>query len=309
MRQGEDASLDLGVVGAAEEPAPHPDPDPPDSRSGHRRWVAAALAFVVGGVVGLVVADAREEATGRARVELFGGSVLPAVFDGSRPYGELTVTVLNAGDRAVEIVGVVVEGTTIAAGSEAAEPVTAEPGRWVSYVQRDLEVDCDGPLPDAMSVRARTESGEEQLVELEPPDDHEGLRSFWYFQCQVEGIRLQVQDSTVIETGEGRVVLGLELGNTGPADLRVRTVAARAPGFTLTTDAADLSVPAGESVTVTTTWTVRDCRLALNASGGSLAVRIVHGDAETEQIIVLPDAGFVALARLSGQYCPARIQE
>ncbi|TDD64894.1 hypothetical protein E1262_26905 [Jiangella aurantiaca] len=304
--------LDLGVVRGGDAA---PEPPPADRReraalaAGRWRWVAVALAFVVGAVVGLVVADAREDAARQGRVELFGGAVQPVVIDGGRPRGELTVTLLNAGDHPVEIVGVEVEGMTLADGAEPGDPVAAEPGVWVTYVQRGLQVDCEGRLPDGLRVRARTESGEERQVEVEPPDDYEGLRGFWYYECQAPRFGLQVRDSAVLRTGDGAVVLGLELGNDGPDDLRIGTIAARAPGFALTTEAADLAIPVGETVSVTTTWTVSDCERALRASGGSLAVRILHGDAETEQIIVLPEAGFTALARLSGQSCPARIQE
>ncbi len=305
--------LDLGVMGRPEQPPeqpPEPSPDrspEPDRRAGRWRWAALALAFVVGGVVGLVVADAREDATVHSRVELFGGQVQPVILGGERPDGELTVTVLNAGDQPVEIVGIEVEGMTLADG---AEPVEAEPGAWVTYVQRGIEVDCTGPLPDGLRVRARAGSGEEQLTEMAPPDNNDGLRGFWYLQCQAPyQFGLQVRDTAVIRTGDGDVVLGLELANDGPDDLSLGAIAARAPGFALTTDATELAIPAGESVAVETTWTVSDCETALGASGGSMAVRILHDGAETEQIIVLPEQGFVALARLSGRSCPATIQE
>ncbi|SDU71051.1 hypothetical protein [Jiangella alkaliphila] len=305
--------LDLGVVGGGgqpPEPPPESSPDRPGRRAGRWRWAAVALAFVVGGVVGLVVADAREDATVHSRVELFGGQVQPVILGGERPDGELTVTVLNAGDRAVEIVGIEVEGMTLADGAEPGEPVEAEPGAWVTYVQRGIEVDCTGALPDGLRVRARAESGEEQLTEMAPPDNNDGLRGFWYLQCQAPyQFGLQVRDSAVIRTGDAEVVLGLELANDGPDDLSLGAIAARAPGFALTTDATELAIPAGESVAVETTWTVSDCETALSASGGSMAVRILHDGAETEQIIVLPEQGFVALARLSGRSCPATILE
>ncbi|RIQ20808.1 hypothetical protein [Jiangella rhizosphaerae] len=305
-----DEPLDLGVVGRDPDPEADGLPDRPERRDRRRLWAAVALAFLVGGVIGLVVADARDDTAGQERIELYGGPVRPVIVDRGPPRGELTVSVLNAGDSAVEILGVVVEGMTIDGDAEAADPVTADPGRWVSYVQRGLEVDCDGPMPDAMRVRARTPSGEERLVDVEPPDNHEGLRGFWYVECQAAyQFGLGVRDSTVLSRGDGAVVLALELANTGPDDLRLGAVAARAPGFALTTGEAEPAVPAGDSATLTTTWTVTDCDLALTASGGSLAVRILHGDAETEQIIVLPEQAFTALARLSGQSCPATIQE
>jgi hypothetical protein len=181
----------------------------------------------------------------------------------------------------------------------------------VTFVQRGLQVDCAGPLPTSLTVRARTASGEERLVELAPPDEYEGLRGFWYLECQGPyQYGLQLRDSTVLSSGDGAVVLRLELANTGADDLRLGAVAARAPGFGLTADdSGELVVPAGQSAFLTTTWTVTDCGPALGTSGGSIAVRLLHGDAETEQIIVLPESGFTALARLSGQSCPATIQE
>lgn len=309
--------LDLGVVG----PAPagrgsgdagvddEPRRTPSRGRPGWRWWGALAAAAVAGAVGGLVVAEARDDAAGYDTVELFGGPVEPAVLGGGATQGELSISLLNAGERTIDILGVEVEGMTVAAGAEPADPVAAEPGTWTDYVQRDLEVDCTGPLPAAVHVRVRTESGAERLVEVEPPDDYGGLRGFWYVECQAFQFGLQVRDSTLVDTGGGTVVLALELANDGFQDLRIGAIAARAPGFALTTDAAELAIPAGQTVTVTTTWTVADCDLALQAAGGSLAVRIMHGNEETEQIIVLPDAGFTALARLSGQSCPATIQE
>ncbi|WP_053202273.1 hypothetical protein [Jiangella muralis] len=302
--------LDLGVVGGGEDrepPEQRERPDPPARRPGWWRWAAVAAAFVVGGVVGLVVAQARDDAGGYAGVELYGGPAQP-VYTGQRPRGELSVHLLNAGDHAVEILGVEIDGTP---ATETAEPVPADPGAWVSFVQPGLQVDCAGPLPTSLQVRARTASGEERLVDLAPPDDYEGLRGFWYVECQGPyQYGLDLRDSTVLSSGDGAVVLRLELANGGLDDLRLGAVTARAPGFGLTTeDAAGLVVPAGQSAFLTTTWTVTDCGPALGASGGSIAVRTLHGEAETEQIIVLPDSGFTALARLSGQSCPAAIQE
>ncbi|PZF82637.1 hypothetical protein [Jiangella anatolica] len=300
--------LDLGVV----RPGDADPPDPPDparrTAAGRWRWVAVALAFVVGGTVGLVVADARDDADGYAGIELFGGPV-QSLMTGPRPRGELSVTLLNAGERPVEIVGVEVEGMRLADGAEPAEPVAAEPGVWTTYLQRDIQVDCSGPLPGAVRVRVRTGTGDERLVEVAPPDNYDGLRGFWYYECQTYEFGLQVRDSAVVEAGDESVVLRLELANDGFDDVVLGGVESRAPGFALTADADAVTVPAGESVAVTTTWTVRDCDPALAAAGGSLGVRIGHDGVETEQIIVLPDQGFVALARLSGRACPARIQE
>ncbi|SDS95850.1 hypothetical protein [Jiangella sp. DSM 45060] len=303
--------LDLGVVGGGRDREP-PDDEPGAESTARgrtprwRRWAAVAAAFAIGGVAGLVVAQARDDAGGYAGVELYGGPAQP-VFTGQRTRGELSVHLLNAGDHAVEILGVEIDGTP---ATETAEPVPADPGAWVTFVQRGLQVDCAGPLPTSLTVRARTASGDERLVELAPPDEYEGLRGFWYLECQGPFQNgLQLRDSTVLSNGDGAVVLRLELANTGLDDLRLGAVASRAPGFGLTTESEGLVVPAGQSAFLATTWTVTDCGPALGASGGSVAVRILHGDAETEQIIVLPDAGFTALARLSGQACPATIQE
>ncbi|MBB5789316.1 hypothetical protein [Jiangella mangrovi] len=307
-RDDSDEPFDLGVVG--------PTPEPSDEgavatgrrgRPGWRRWGVLAAAVLVGVAGGLVVAEARDDAAGYAHIELFGGPE-PAFLYAGRPKGQLTVTVLNAGERAVEILGIDIDGVTLADGAEPPEPVAVEPGSWVTYVQRDLVVDCSGPLPEAMRLRARTESGDERLVDVEPPDDHESLRGFWYTECQIGPSGLRVGSTGLIETGTDGVVLGIELVNDGLDDLRLGDIASRAPGFALTTDAADRSVPAGQSITVVTTWTVRDCDPALRATGGSLAVRILTGTSETEQIVVLPDHAFTSLARLSGLACPATIQ-
>ncbi|TDC52635.1 hypothetical protein E1212_08595 [Jiangella ureilytica] len=304
--------FDLGVIGPAPDPDPGPDggdgPATPRGRSGWRRWGVLAAAVVVGAAGGLAVAEARDDAAGYARIELFGGPEQMIIFPG-RPKGELTVAVLNAGERPVEILGVEIDGVTLADGAEPPEPVAVGAGSWVTYVQRDLVVDCSGELPQAMRMRVRTESGEERLVDVEPPDDHESLRGFWYTECQLGPSGLRVGKTSLIETGADGVVLGIELVNDGLDDLRLGAIASRAPGFTLTVDAADRSVPAGQSLTVVTTWTVRDCDTALRATGGSLAVRTLTGDSEAEQVVVLPDHAFTSLARLSGQACPATIQE
>jgi hypothetical protein len=310
--------LDLGVVGSAAEPDPPGGPGRPGDDSadhtakGHarwRRWGALAAAAVAGVAGGLVIAQARDDAAGYSSIELVGGPMESVSFDAGRPRGELTVALLNTGGRAVQILGIEVDGVTLARGAAPGDPVTAEPGRWVRFVQRDIEVDCGGEVPGAVHVRARTESGAEQRVEIEPPDDYNGLRGFWFYQCQAYQFGLQVRDSTLMEAGGDITVLALELANDGPDDLRVGSIASRAPGFVLSTDAADLSIPVGESITVTTTWTVRDCDAALSAAGAALAVRILTGDAETEQIVELPPSSFAPLARLSGQACPATIQE
>lgn len=302
--------LDLGVVG------PGAEPDPPGgsgddrrarSQAGWRKWGTLAAAAVVGVAGGLVIAEARDDAAGYSSVELFGGSLQPINL-GTRPQGELTVTLLNSGEHSVDIIGVEVDGVTVADGAEPAEPVAAEPGSWVTFVQRGLEVDCSGPLPTSMRVRARTESGDERLVEVQPPDNHDNLRGFWYSECQIP-FGLRVGNTGLIEAGDDAVVLALELVNDGFDDLVLGSVGSRAPGFDLGSDAADLAVPSGQSVTVVTTWTVRDCSAALRATGGSLAISTVTSGDEAEQLIQIPDSAFTPLARLSGQVCPATIQE
>lgn len=133
MSQGTEGPLDLGVVGATQG---EPDDEPRRAHSGRWVWTAVAAAFVAGGGLGLIVADARDDAAAYADVRLVSGAILSLTerADDDSP-GRIEVSVLNLGEHEVEILGLEPEGVAVRPGEEAAEPVPAPPGEWVTASQ------------------------------------------------------------------------------------------------------------------------------------------------------------------------------
>ncbi|WP_053202274.1 hypothetical protein [Jiangella muralis] len=184
MRQGDDGPLDLGVVGATPD---EPDDEPRRGHSGRQVWAAVAAAFVIGGGLGLFVADAREEAAAYTEVRLVSGALqaIPDRADEASP-GRIELSLLNLGEHAVEILGLELPGMTVRPDEEPAGPVAAPPGEWVSVSQGGLIADCAGTDPGGAPVRVRVRDagGTERLAEMGALPDFGGALEVWGYVCR-----------------------------------------------------------------------------------------------------------------------------
>ncbi|PZF82636.1 hypothetical protein [Jiangella anatolica] len=258
-----DTPLDLGVVGA---PPDEPDEEPPRGRGGWRVWTAIAAAFVLGGGLGLFVADAREDAASYSDVRLVSGALqaIPDRADEESP-GRIQLSLLNLGEHEVEILGLELPGMTVRPDDEPSAPVAAPPGEWVSAGQDGLIADCAGTDPgdDApVRVRVRDAGGTERLVEVGALPDFGGALEVWGYVCR--GPELVFPGgATVRVNDDGSVTTTLQVANSGSEPMEISRFQTLAPGLSTTGPEVPFELPPNEALDVPVTWTVTDCRLAL----------------------------------------------
>lgn len=255
--------FDLGVVGDELPPSERDGPAGPGRAVGRWVWAFVALAFVVGGVSGLVVADARDDAAGFADVRLVtgviqGSSVQP---DETVP-GYVEVSVLNLGEHEVEILDLRPARMTIRPDQEPGEPVVVPPGEWETVRQAGLVADCASDDPcDVVSLRVRDGAGTERVVEADGIPDLTGVNQAWWTACQPQLFFGQGNPFASEHDGD-TLTMELRLENYGGRPLQVVTFEPEAPGLAMTVPEMPFEVPAGATLDIPLTWTVTDCTLA-----------------------------------------------
>ncbi|WP_116950827.1 hypothetical protein [Jiangella endophytica] len=274
-----DEPLDLGVVRGGQDREPPADPGDrpgrPGKRSALRRWAAVAAAFVVGGVLGLVVADARDDAAGYADVRLVGGAIqgMSDHADETAP-GFLEISLLNLGEHEVEILGLEPHGMTVAAADEPAEPLRAPPGEWVTARQDRLIADCAGPSRDGLRVRVRDAGGTQRVVEADTLPEFGGVAGLVDYVCRPVDLVFPAIGATIVSRESGSVTMELRVANDGTGPLPVSAFEPDTPGMVATGPEVPFEVPAAGSISVPLTWTVTDCRLATGWPGVQIAYTV-----------------------------------
>lgn len=301
--------LDLGVMGRPEQPPePEPSPEPsPDRRAGRWRWAALVLAFVVGGGLGLVVADAREDAASYADVRLVSGALqgIPDRADEESP-GRIELSLLNLGDREVEILGLELPGMSVRPDEEPAEPVAAPPGEWVTVSQDGLIADCTGTDPGGggpVQVRVRDAGGTERSVDAGALPDFGGALEVWGYICRAPelvfpsiGVAVQVND-------DGSLTTTLQVSNIGSDPMEVSRFQTLAPGLITTGPEVPFELAPGESLDVPVTWTVGDCRLARQWVAPEIEYAIGSGATSTPGWYSLTGAAQAELVLMTDRVC------
>ncbi|SDU71034.1 hypothetical protein [Jiangella alkaliphila] len=281
MRHGDEAPLDLGVVGAVDqlEPAEAPSRE----GSGRWRWAFLALAFVAGGVLGLVVADSRDDAAAYADVRLVSGMVMSSYGQADEVLpSQIEVTVLNLGEHEVEILGLQPHGTTVEPGAEEEEPLTAPPGEWVTARQDGLIVDCDAEVDaeDGVQIRVRDAGGTERVVEADGMPEYGGVSDALRYGCESAAEIYPDIGAMVTASDAESITIDVRLSNPGTEPMEVSALETDTPGVAAAAG-ADLpfELPPGESVGVPLTWTVTDCRLARTWPDPQVVYRVGRYDA------------------------------
>ena len=307
MKQGEEAPLDLGVVGAVDQPEPA-EPDPgPRQPAGRWRWVVVALAFVTGGVLGLVVADSRDDAAGYADVRLVSGSVtnVSERADDESP-GRLQLSVLNIGEHEVEILGLEPYGTAVVPGEEAAAPVQAPPGEWVTASQDGLVFDCEAEVDDVdgLRIRVRDAGGTERVVEADGMPEYGGVSDAWRYTCQPAELLFPEIAATVTGSDAESVTIEVRLSNPGTVPMEVSALETDTPGLAAAGPELPFELPPDESVTMPLTWTVTDCRLARQWPDPEI-VYAYSGQQTSRDYHSMDAAAQAALVLLTDRVCPS----
>ncbi|SDU71042.1 hypothetical protein [Jiangella alkaliphila] len=297
--------LDLGVVGGPESAAEPP--ERPRQSSNRWRWAGVALAFVAGGVLGLVVADTRDDAAGYADVRLVSGSVTNVTerADEESP-GRLQLSVLNIGDHEVEILGLEPYGTTVVPGEEAAEPLAAPPGEWVTASQGGLVFDCEAEVGDVdgLRIRVRDAGGTERVVEADGMPEYGGVSDAWRYTCQPAELLFPEIAATVTGSAAESVTIEVRLSNPGTVPMEVSALETDTPGLAAAGPELPFELPPDESVTMPLTWTVTDCRLARQWPDPEIVY--AHSGQQTSRDYHSMDAAAqAALVLLTDRVCPS----
>ncbi|MBB5789318.1 hypothetical protein [Jiangella mangrovi] len=229
-------------------------------------WAVVVMALVVGGALGLVVADTRDDAAGLSDVRLVSGLVEGSSMtaDESAP-GNIRLSLLNLGEHEVEILGLEPAGMTVQPGDRPADPLPAPPGEWVTATQTGLIADCSlGDPGQVIRVRVRDAAGTERVVEASGLPDSLGTLGMWQTACAPPALvfpRIGVASAAVHEAAT--LTTELPVANDSGRPLRVIRFGSESPGLALTAPELPIEMPANDATRIPLTWGVTDCQIAL----------------------------------------------
>ena len=296
MRQPDEGPLDLDAEPAGEEPR---------RAAGRWAWAIAALAFVAGAALGLVVADTRDDAAGLSDVRLASGLVqgYSMTADESAP-GHVELSVLNLGEHEVEILGLEPAGMTVQPGDRPADPLPAPPGEWVTATQTGLIADCSlGDPGQLVRVRVRDAAGTERVVEASGLAGIGGTPGFWEVACAPPALGFPIHGGAEAEHAAETVTVHVPVANPGAEPLRVLGFGSETAGLALTAPEVPLAVPPNEAVHLALTWSVTDCEAALAWPDVMLDYRLERDGDETGGSQVLPGPARAELVLLVQRVC------
>ncbi len=304
MRQGDEAPLDLGVMGRADEPQEAEPERGPRQSSNRWRWAGVAPAFVAGGVLGAVIADTRDDAAAYADVRLVSGMVtnVSERADEESP-GRIELSVLNLGEHEVEILGLEPHGAAVQPGEEALVPVPAPPGEWVTARQNGLIFDCEADSGDGLRIRVRDAGGTERVVEADGMPQFGGIADAWRYTCEPELMFPEIA-ATVTAGAAESVTIEVRLSNPGTRPLVVSALETDTPGLAAAGSEVPFELPPNESLTVPLTWTITDCRLARQWPDPEI-VYAYSGEQTSRDYHAMDAAAQAALVLLTDRVCPS----
>lgn len=295
--------LDLGTLTPASAddgagPSGGSSPGPGGPSAPWRQRAAIALALVVGGTVGAVATDARHDAAEAHQAELVASAAAPRTFLGS---AELAM--LNTAEQAVDIVDVTLPGWARPPGADEPPVVTAEPDVWLTFDTR-AEPQCDAePSLDA-TVTAITNAGDRVTAELTVLDQYNQLDRRWQQKCEtLDGDGLSFDEPTAVSSDAETATITIPVRNGLERPGRIVGLGTEAPGFVADSADLPLTVSAGESTTLTITWTVDDCAAAAEVDSPTATADFVSGDLRRRLTHFLPNTVLVELVRVAERVC------
>lgn len=273
-------------------------PGPGGSSAPWRQRAAIALALVVGGTVGAVATDARHDAAEAHQAELVASAAAPRTFLGS---AELAM--LNTAEQAVDIVDVTLPGWARPSGTDEPPVLTAEPEVWLTFDTR-AEPQCDAePSLDA-TVTAITDAGDRVTAELTVLDQYNQLEHRWQQKCEtLDGDGLSSDEPTAVSSDAETATITIPVRNGLERPGRIVGLGTEAPGFVADSADLPLTVSAGESTTLTITWTVDDCAAAAEVDSPTATADFVSGDLRRRLTHFLPNTVLVELVRVAERVC------
>ncbi|PSL05409.1 hypothetical protein CLV30_104279 [Haloactinopolyspora alba] len=248
---------------------------------------AIAGAVLIGGVVGFVGNDAREQAVARSEVEV----VLGAARFAETSSNAFALSVRNTGGRTVDIVDVTMAGFTQGTGDWAA--VAAEPDTWTDLVM-PLEPDCTTRPADEDRIEAelevRTDDGTSTTLRRRlGTAATEFTKRLWKFGCDsASGMGLQVRGPTTSRIEPDRVDATVQITPDGDRRARILDVDSTIPGLAVSASELPRDAGADGSTTVTVSLSVRECGAAPAWDEAAIRMEIVPTNGDRARSVRLP---------------------
>ncbi|NDL57756.1 hypothetical protein [Phytoactinopolyspora mesophila] len=315
--------LDRGAPGAPGESDQWPG-EPPSVRS-WRPWAALGLALVVGATAGVVGTNARHDAIQQSRVELVGGTVH---IDGTGTANSADTwtaefSVFNAGQRAVEVMELEIEGWVFVGHGGSRESVVAEPADWTTWTIR-ISPECDdqptaGEATGSLTTTALVRSGaQETTTSVEFPQQRIHLRDTWTWACSggdsgYPFVFVEAADALPRESGDDVLHTEFRLSTEAfsadaadDVDAAVVRLWAHAPGFDVTATNLPVELTTHSTVAVDIQWQLTSCSDADELDFIQLSLHVsadTSGDSARVQQNDVPVPVLMELGRMVGDVC------
>lgn len=274
---------------------------------------AAAVAAVVGLLVGAVAYGTydrqQDDAAARSRPLLL-AQVVSSTANDEGSFNVL-VSVTNAGDDAVEVDGLAIEGAPDDFSRNDMDREVRAQGQS-SFLVGGL-LSCADPAPALDRVRIEVTTADRVprsvLVPLVVPPNQrteiDGQREYACSQTSGPPV-IYVESTDVVSTVDGEVRVLLRLGLEGDRSGTLTDLQPSTSAFDVTVEGLPLELTAGlDTARLETTWRVADCARAGVATPQDAAlVPVVDGE-PTDRPVQLWDAGLAELVRLGARSCPA----
>lgn len=262
------------------------------------RWAALALAFVLGVAATVVVTNARQQTAERSEI-----SLVTAVGDLSAGSpSELEFEIMNAGSRAVDVVGLDVVGWTRAESAEVSAHASAS-----EWTRADLlaDVDCENRPDTTIDVTVRTAGVEETISVPLAERDHLDLTSFWSEACPTRPIAtIQLEFAESVGLDPDRMVMEFELLQFDERWMQVVAVESATGGFSARARNLPLQLPPGEPTHLTVEWAVTDCDTANDVADVFVSLSVVGRQfGQTRSSLTADNRTLAELARLTALAC------
>lgn len=308
--------LDLGPPSRVAEPEPEvalpplelgdDDRPAPGSTARWQWWSAVVAVLVVGAITGAYIAHARTDAAALAAEEdeivLVAGTV-DGSFEPSRDVHRLTVSLLNAGSRDVQVLSVHPRGWEVPDDGPREAATTVPAGEWASVAMR-VQPSCAGPPPTELDVDVRSEAGT-TAVRIPLPPARGLLEALSVSRCaehaeEVQLVLDRVVDFAEQEPGVRRMALRMW---AWWESAEVVGAATSAPGFR----AAGVGLPAAAApngrVNLELEWRVDDCADTSSLEHARVDLEVVTAAGTTTIAAPLPHRALAMLARFAEQEC------
>lgn len=274
-----------------------------------QQWAGLGAALAIGATVGIVGANARDDAADGAAVALVAGTLTAQSPIGFRDFElqRLSLPLFNAGPRAVEVESIELPGWRRQEDVEGLEPITIEPQEWQT-ITVVLLPDCDVRPRPSVTVTARSES-ETKTVELPFPTGDQSRVYAWESACSPQAPYGEIQGSLVdvVESDATHLVVTVSMQHFGDHQLEVLDLWSTTSGLTATTPVLPITLPPEAPALVRLELHVTDCVAAAGFTDLALYADVDSVDGSLAQtqipVFVGDNRLLIEAARFSDDAC------